>query len=48
MKEKFLVFNILFWTFLIVFFITTAFTDMVARSNGYYQQGIDDERGVYE
>ena len=48
MKERMLISIILVGTFIIVFLLTTIITDTVARMNGFYSEGQQEEIGLYE
>jgi hypothetical protein len=39
---------ILLVTFVVAFFVTTAFFDTIERHTGYYKQGLEDSRSIYE
>lgn len=47
MREKALILGILIGTFVSFFYLTTLATEIVCHYNGYYQQGIDDERELF-
>lgn len=48
MKEHWLISIYLGLTFIVFFFLTTAISDMIARNEGYYSQGIQDDQNLRE
>jgi hypothetical protein len=46
MRDKIYIMLILLVTFAVTFIFVTAATDTVAKANGYYSQGIQDERDM--